>query len=353
MTNNHYLALKNIKKEYEGQPLLRGISLEVHSGEVLCLLGRSGSGKSTLLRIIAGIEQPDSGSVLWDGVEINGVPTHLRHFGLMFQDYALFPHKNVAENVAFGLRMQNKPKIEISEKVKAALEKVNMARFANRRVTDLSGGEQQRVALARALAAEPGLLMLDEPLAALDHALREQLQQELRQVLHDSGIPAIYVTHDQDEALALGDRMALLNEGNILQSGKPEELFRRPANRWAAQFLGMNNIYTGKVVSTAPFLVETRFGSFSPGQVIGSPFNEGQNIWLVLPYTGVKFADKNEQKADLSGYCRGCQFKGDHYQVQLELNSGALFTFNTDHCIEPKEVVSLILPAENSICLKE
>jgi ABC-type Fe3+/spermidine/putrescine transport system ATPase subunit len=353
MAKHHYLALNNIQKEYEGQPLLKGISLEVHSGEVLCLLGRSGSGKSTLLRIIAGIEQPDSGSVLWDGAEITGVPTHVRHFGLMFQDYALFPHKNVAENVAFGLRMQNKSKTEISEKVKAALEKVNMQRFAERRVTDLSGGEQQRVALARALAAEPGLLMLDEPLAALDRALREQLQQELRQVLHDSGIPAIYVTHDQDEALALGDRMALLNEGNIVQSGKPEDLFRRPANRWAAQFLGMNNIYPGKVLSTAPFLVETEFGKFPPGQVMGSPCEVGQNIWLVLPSSWVKFTGGNEQKPDLSGYCRECHFKGDHYQVEIVLHNGALFIFNSDHCVVPNEVVSLILPAENSICLKE
>jgi len=352
MTVDHYLTLNNIQKEYEGQPLLKGISLEVHSGEVLCLLGRSGSGKSTLLRIIAGIEQPDSGGVLWDGVEITGVPTHLRHFGLMFQDYALFPHKNVAENVAFGLRMQNQPKAEITIKVKAALEKVNMLRFADRRVTDLSGGEQQRVALARALAAEPRLLMLDEPLSALDRSLREQLQQELRRVLHESGIPAIYVTHDQDEALALGDRMALLNDGNIIQTGKPEDIFRRPANRWVAQFLGMKNIYPGKVLSTAPLRVETGFGKFFPRQVIESPYEVGQNIWLVLPGAGIIFTTGNDQTPDLIGTCRECNFKGDHYQVCLELGNGALFTFNLERCVNINESVSLIVPPENSICLK-
>ena len=187
MSEKHRLSLHEITKNYEGKPLLNGISFEVVSGETLCLLGRSGSGKSTLLRIIAGIESADGGSVQWDGEDLGECPTHLRRFGLMFQDYALFPHQNVAENVAFGLRMQGVTRAEIDRRVKAALEQVNMAGFANRRVTDLSGGEQQRVALARALAPAPRLLMLDEPLAALDRALRQQLQQELREVLQRTG----------------------------------------------------------------------------------------------------------------------------------------------------------------------
>ena len=169
------LEIRDIWKSYEGQPLLNGVSFSLEAGETVCLLGRSGSGKSTLLRIIAGLETAERGQVLWQGQDLSAVPVHLRQFGLMFQDYALFPHRDVAENVGFGLRMQGLSKAEISLRVAEALEQVNLAAFAKRRVTDLSGGEQQRVALARALAPRPRLLMLDEPLGALDRALREQL----------------------------------------------------------------------------------------------------------------------------------------------------------------------------------
>ena len=214
------LDVIDLYKNYEGQPLLQGENFHVETGETLCLLGSSGSGKSTILRIIAGIETPDSGQVHWNDRDTTLVPVFRRNFGLMFQDYALFPHLNVFDNVAFGLRMQNVPKAEIAGKVKSALERVNMNSFAERQVTDLSGGEQQRIALARALAPSPRLLMLDEPLAALDRSLRVELQEELRTLLHQTGIPAIYVTHDQEEAILLGDRLALLHAGRIVQSGR-------------------------------------------------------------------------------------------------------------------------------------
>lgn len=191
ISNQNILEIKNIQKNYEGAPLLKGISFEVENGETFCLLGRSGSGKSTLLRIIAGLEIADSGDVIWNGQNMNGIPTYQRNFGLMFQDYALFPHMNVSENVAFGLRMQGLARPQIVSAVKDALDLVNMGGFAERSVTDLSGGEQQRIALARALAPKPHLLMLDEPLAALDRALRMELQEELRSLLKRAGIPAI------------------------------------------------------------------------------------------------------------------------------------------------------------------
>jgi ABC-type Fe3+/spermidine/putrescine transport system ATPase subunit len=241
------LEVMNIHKNFEGQPLLQGISFTVGKGETVCLLGASGSGKSTLLRIIAGLESADQGAVLWDGVDISRLPVHQRRFGLMFQDYALFPHKSVQENVSFGLEMQRLPRSEIGPQVAAALAQVSLAGFESRRVTDLSGGEQQRVALARALAPKPHLLMFDEPLGALDRTLREHLIAELRGILHRSLAPSIYVTHDQEEAFTIADKVLLLHDGRIVQSGSPGDVYSFPTNKWAADFLGLGNLLQGQV----------------------------------------------------------------------------------------------------------
>ena len=235
------LTLKNIHKSYEGKPLLKGISFDVAHGETLCLLGPSGSGKSTLLRIVSGLENAEAGDVLWDGKSLAGIPSHQRNFGLIFQDYALFPHLNVFENVAFGLKMQKMSKDAIQQRVAESLKQVHLTEFDSRRVTDLSGGEQQRVALARALAPRPRLLMFDEPLGALDRRLREYLIVEIREILRASGVPAIYVTHDQAEAFALAHRVILLNDGEIVQSGSPEEIMAQPASTWVAEFLGVQH----------------------------------------------------------------------------------------------------------------
>lgn len=254
------LSVNQVYKSYEGQPLLNGVSFEIHESETVCLLGSSGSGKSTLLRIIAGLEVSEGGKVFWKGKLINDIPAHQRKFGLMFQDYALFPHRNVAENIAFGLRMQNLPKDEMNIRVKRALETINMAGFAQRKVTELSGGEQQRVALARALAPNPRLLMLDEPLGALDRTLREDLSRELRHILHTTNMPAIYVTHDQEEAFAIADRLLLLHNGVILQSGHPHDFYYHPKNVWVAEFFGLGNLVEGTVVSHSPLKVKTPIG---------------------------------------------------------------------------------------------
>ena len=219
------LEVENIYKDYDGKPLLKGISFEVNEGELVCLLGSSGSGKSTMLRIIAGLEVPDSGRISWNGEDITNKPTHERGFGFMFQDYALFPHRTVAQNIAFGLRMVGKPKAEIEALVQKSLADIHMQEFATRQVTELSGGEQQRVALARALAPDPHLLMLDEPLGALDHNLRTELLKELRRRLHESRKPVIYVTHDQEEAFVLADRLLLLHDGLVVQEAAPEIVF--------------------------------------------------------------------------------------------------------------------------------
>jgi ABC-type Fe3+/spermidine/putrescine transport system ATPase subunit len=255
------LEIRNIFKSYEGKPLLNDISFTVGVGETVCLLGASGSGKSTLLRIMAGLEPPDSGHILFNGHDLANTPPHLRDFGLVFQDYALFPHLNVYDNVAFGLKMRRLNQDEISQRVAKSLEMVNLTGFENRQVTDLSGGEQQRVALARALAIRPRLLMFDEPLGALDRTLREDLLNELRMILHQTEIPAIYVTHDQEEAFAIADRLLILHDGMIVREGSPSEVWSNPESAFVARFLGLGNVMDGKYIGNSN--VETDFGTFT------------------------------------------------------------------------------------------
>jgi len=307
------LELITIHKSYEGQPLLRGISGTVAAGETVCLLGPSGSGKSTLLRIIAGLETYEQGQVCWDGMDLAPVPVHQRGFGLVFQDYALFPHLNVAENVAFGLKMQNLAGTETGLRVANILEMVNLTGFGDRRVTDLSGGEQQRVALARALAPNPRLLMFDEPLSALDRNLREQLINELRRILHQSGIPAIYVTHDQEEAFTLADRVLLLHDGSIVRSGTPEQVWSDPRSVWAAHFLDAGNVVSGIVMSnTRPFRVETPAGMFELD--CGDVHSAGEKVNILVSRRGVR------QAADgiVSGIVVDVIFRQDSFKVTLE-----------------------------------
>jgi spermidine/putrescine transport system ATP-binding protein len=253
------LEIRDIFKSYDNLPLLRGISFSVSQGETVCLLGASGSGKSTLLQMIAGLEFPERGQILFNGIDLAQTETHLRDFGLVFQDYGLFPHLDIFENVAFGLKMKNVPAAEISLRVASLLEQVNLPGFEKRNVTDLSGGEQQRVALARALAPQPRLLMFDEPLGALDRNLKESLLQELRSILHKTKIPAIYVTHDQDEAFTIADRILLLHDGEIVRAGTPADVWSDPDSAWVARFLEAGNIVEGEVRMQN---VETEFGVF-------------------------------------------------------------------------------------------
>jgi len=258
---NPYLSIRAVKKDYEGIPLLGGIDFDLHEKETLCLLGPSGSGKSTLLRIIAGLESADAGSILWRGKDISNLPVEKRNFGLMFQDYALFPHMSVAENIAFGPRMRAWKKEIIQERVAQTLQIVKMEKFADRRVVDLSGGEKQRVALARTIAPNPDLLMLDEPLGALDKALRDELGQELHEILNDLQVPTIYVTHDQEEALSISDRIVVMNKGVIQQIGSPTEIYNHPANLFVAHFVGIMNFIDGHISESGKdiYLLEKTF----------------------------------------------------------------------------------------------
>ncbi len=342
------LDVHEIYKTYEKKPLLQGVSFQVDKGETVCLLGPSGSGKSTLLRLIAGLEELESGKISWDGQDLSQLPVHRRQFGLMFQDYALFPHRNVAENVAFGLRMQGLPAAEIQKRVSEALELVNLGPFARRRVTDLSGGEQQRVAFARALAPRPRLLMLDEPLGALDRTLREQLLLDLRELLHQTDIPAIYVTHDQEEAYTIADRMLLLNAGKVIQNGAPSQVYRYPANPWAARFLGMGNLLPGQVTHTAPLTAMTALGEFSASTAPGTEVHLGQAVTLLLR--------PNQTQIKPPGSClRGrvvdSSFRGEDFRVELECAPGMRFQFMLNHDYPVGETITLCLPAEAILCL--
>ncbi len=308
------LEAHHIFKTYESKPLLKDISFHVDTGETICLLGASGSGKSTLLRIIAGLEEPDSGFVSFAGQNLSSAPPHLRDFGLVFQDYALFPHLNVNENVGFGLRMRRLPGDEILRRVANSLEMVNMSGFENRQVTDLSGGEQQRVALARALATRPRLLMFDEPLGALDRTLREELLNELRRILHRTNIPAIYVTHDQEEAFAIADRVLILHDGEIIRQGTPADVWANPESAFVAGFLGLGNVIVGKLRGNrtdGKWKVESGLGVFTVD--CAHKHKEGEKIHLLArPFPAEKESNV------IQGAVEDVVFQQNRFKVTLD-----------------------------------
>ncbi|MBX0326268.1 ABC transporter ATP-binding protein [Oscillochloris sp. ZM17-4] len=326
------LTINTIHKAYDGTEVLRGISLEVPAGATMALLGPSGCGKTTLLRVVAGLERADGGAILFGGERIDGVPPHLRGFGMMFQDYALFPHMDVAANVAFGLRMRGLGRAQVAARAAEALALVGMAGYGRRRVFELSGGERQRVALARALAPGPRLLMLDEPLAALDRELRERLQEELRAVLRQVGVTAIYVTHDQEEAFALADVVALLNAGRLEQAGPPEAIYRRPASLWAARFLGLRNLAPGRHLGDGR--VATGLGELA-GTLIGELAPGADAVAVIAPDAAAPAGASR-----LRGELESLQFRGRHYRVGLRAAGGQLI--DLDMAAPPGAVGDLV-----------
>ena len=309
------LEVEKVVKTYEGKPLLRGVSFAVREDETVCLLGASGSGKSTLLLLIAGLETQDSGRILWNGDDLEAIPTHRRDFGLVFQDYALFPHLDVSENVAYGLRMKRWNEETAKQRVSEVLELVDMGGFEHRKVTDLSGGEQQRVALARALAPRPRLLMFDEPLGALDRALRESLVMQLRHILQETRLPAIYVTHDQGEASAIADRVLLLHGGEIVRDGPPAEVWMHPGSAWAAAFLGLGFILAGEVIDEAG-QVSTQYGSLQIPSACGK--RKGDTVQLLVR------PGKTDDGVIIQGQVADIVFQQDRFRVTLE---GGLFVY--------------------------
>jgi ABC-type Fe3+/spermidine/putrescine transport system ATPase subunit len=340
------LTVRNIHKQFAGSSgVLAGIDLDVSEGEIACLLGPSGCGKTTLLRIISGLESPDRGSVVFDGTNVLSVPVHQRGFGLMFQDYALFPHQDVTSNVAFGLRMQKLPSVEIDRRVEQVLSLVNLEGLAHRDVNQLSGGEQQRVALARSLAPQPRLLMLDEPIGALDRALRDRLLDELRHILKQVGVTVIYVTHDQSEAFAIADRVILMNDGRVVQAGTPETVYRHPANVWAARFLGMRNLLSGEWI--APGAVRTAIGMLDVGGC-----GEGSLTVLIRPEAAL--VGQSDEGTTIEGTLLSRSFRGVLTQVTIECTSGIVLAFDVPAAAgipEPGQPIALTLRHEGIVCL--
>lgn len=320
------LELDRIWKRYAGVPALCDVSLSVAAGEIVALLGPSGCGKTTLLRIVAGLETPESGDVRLDGTDMAGVPTHTRDFGLMFQDYALFPHKNVFDNVAFGLRMhrhdEDASDADITGRVNEALAMVGLRAFERRSVSELSGGEAQRVALARSLAPRPRLLMLDEPLGSLDRATRERLMLELRDILTGVHVTALYVTHDQTEAFSIADRVVIMNVGRIEQVGAPESLYRRPATAFVARFLGMTNLAPGRV--TAAGEVVCTWGTLP---AVTDGFAVGAEVRVLIRTEAATLPTGATALTTVAGTLTSVTFRGGHYQVRFEPPGAPPLTF--------------------------
>jgi len=324
------LQLRGISKSFGDKKILSDISFRIKTGEVVALLGPSGSGKSTLLAIIAGLEQADSSKVLWDGKDLTNIPAHRRGFGLMFQDFALFPHRDVFGNVAFGLEMAGKTQEQIKKRVHEAQELVGLTGFASREVSSLSGGEQQRVALARALAPEPRLLLLDEPLGSLDRALRTRLLQDLARILRKSEQTSVYVTHDQEEAYAIADRIVLLNAGRVVQIGKPEELYRYPASAFAAKFLGLENLFPARIEAKSGHkILVTSLGKFP-----APPTKLNGDVLVLLRPDAVQLG--KGEKISLKAKLLSTQFRGSTIHATLKVKETMLKLELPSNTVLPK-----------------
>ena len=332
------IELKNIRKAFDGETVLDGIDLDIHDKEFVTFLGPSGCGKTTTLRIIAGFETPDTGDVFFDGAKINDLPPYKRQVNTVFQKYALFPHLNVYENVAFGLRLGKKIKEEeISRRVKEMLRMVNLSGFERRNVESLSGGQQQRVAIARALINHPRVLLLDEPLGALDLKLRKDMQNELKNIQMQTGITFIYVTHDQEEALSMSDVIVVMNEGVIQQIGTPTDIYNEPVNAFVADFIGESNILDG-------IMLEDYKAKFS-NQVfdcLDSGFEKGEAVDIVVRPEDVDVVPV--EKGMLSGVVTSVTFKGVHYEIIVDIGGFKWMIQTTDFVAQDEHIGLYIEP---------
>ena len=336
---NKLIELVDLTKNFDDQQVLKGINLDIYENEFLTLLGPSGCGKTTTLRIIAGFEEPSSGQVLFNGIEISKLPPYKREINTVFQKYALFPHLNVADNIAFGLNLKKVDKTVIAQKVARMLKMVGLEGFEKRDVTLLSGGQQQRVAIARALVNEPKVLLLDEPLGALDAKIRKQMQIELKKIQREVGITFIYVTHDQEEALSMSDTVVVMNNGEIQQIGTPTDIYNEPENRFVANFIGESNIIEGHMIRD--FLVEFDGVEF---ECVDKGFPENEEVEVVLRPEDLDIVEPD--KARITGTVRNVTFKGVHYEILVETETRTYTVHTTDYA-EPGRRVGLLLGPED------
>ena len=335
--NTKIIELRNISKSFDGETVLKNLSLDIHDKEFITLLGPSGCGKTTTLRIIGGFVEPDEGDVCFMGERINDLPPYKRNVNTVFQRYALFPHLNVFENIAFGLRVHRTPEKEIVERVEKMIALVNLKGFEKRSVTTLSGGQQQRVAIARALVNNPKVLLLDEPLAALDLKLRKDMQKELKNIQQQTGITFIYVTHDQEEALSMSDTIVVMADGEIQQIGSSTDIYNEPKNAFVADFIGESNILDGIMLDDLKVkfsghvfdCVDKGFGKNTPVDVVVRP----EDVDIV-----------STEKGMLRGTVTSVTFKGVHWEIIVDIGGFKWMIQTTDYCAPNSEIGLFIEP---------
>ena len=330
---NEIVSLKNIVVDFDGEPVLTGLSLDIHDKEFVTFLGPSGCGKTTTLRVIGGFVQPKSGNVFFNGKDITGLPPYKRQVNTVFQKYALFPHLNVFENVAFGLRLQKLPEKEIRSRVLEMLEVVGLKGFERRHTDRLSGGQQQRVAIARGLVNHPKVLLLDEPLGALDLKLRKEMQLELKRLQQAMDITFIYVTHDQEEALTMSDTVVVMNDGDIQQIGSPEDIYNEPQNAFVADFIGESNILDG--IMLKDFQVEFAGSQFT---CVDKGFERNQPVQVVVRPEDVQVVPAIQ--GQLTGIVKDVIFKGVHFGMHVE-QAGYEWIIHSTQASAPGELIGM------------
>ena len=332
MEQKKLIEFRNIVKSFDGQVILKGINLDIYENEFVTLLGPSGCGKTTLLRILGGFLDTDEGKVVFDGEVINDKPPYERELNTVFQKYALFPHLSVYENIAFGLKIKKMSPDVIEQKVMKMLKLIGLEGYENKNTTLLSGGQQQRVAIARALVNEPKVLLLDEPLAALDKNLRKEMQYELKRIQQEVGITFIFVTHDQEEALTMSDKIVVMNRGEIQQVGSPEEIYNEPANKYVAGFIGESNILQGTMVED----YKVRFDDIT-FDCVDFGFRSNEKVDVVIRPEDIDIVEV--EKGKMTGEVLSTLFKGVHYEIIVETVPGTSVTVNM-RVIRPEEVTS-------------
>ncbi|MGL5152708.1 MAG: spermidine/putrescine ABC transporter ATP-binding protein [Clostridium sp.] len=345
MLSNSILSIKNVNKSYNSNIVLNNLCLDIKKNEFLTLLGPSGCGKTTTLKIIGGFENADNGSVFFNGEDMSSIPAHKRQVNTVFQKYALFPHMNVYENIAFGLKLKKLSKSEIKVKVTDMLKMVSLSGFEKRNINSLSGGQQQRVAIARALVNEPQILLLDEPLGALDLKLRKEMQMELKKIQQRLGITFIFVTHDQEEALTMSDTIVVMNKGVIQQMGTPEDIYNEPANAFVADFIGESNLFTG--IMHKDFEVEFFNKTF---ECVDKGFSNNEEVDVVIRPEDIKIVDAN--KGMLKGEVLSVMFKGVHYEIEVSVDNKKLILHNTKTASTGCEIGLDIYPEDIHIMKK-
>lgn len=343
--SENIIELKNISKQYEDNTVLDNLSLNIRKNEFVTLLGPSGCGKTTTLKIIAGFETADSGSIMFKNKDISDIPPYKRQLNTVFQKYALFPHMNVYENIAFGLKIKKLSKDEIDKKVKEMLRMVSLSGFEKRSIESLSGGQQQRVAIARALVNEPEVLLLDEPLGALDLKLRKEMQLELKKIQQELGITFIFVTHDQEEALTMSDTIVVMNKGVIQQKGTPEDIYNEPANAFVADFIGESNILDGVMVEDFKVIFADR-----EFECVDKGFEPNEDIDVVIRPEDFKIV--KSEKGMLKGTVKSVIFKGVHYEMVVEENNRTWILHNTKFVEVDSEIGLDIYPEDIHIMKK-